>query len=44
VTKPEYLEQMRLAGFPSVEIIEESAPYPKGNAEVVSFTISGKKP
>jgi ubiquinone/menaquinone biosynthesis C-methylase UbiE len=44
VTKSEYLEQIRLAGFPSVEIIEESAPYPKGNAEVVSFTISGKKP
>ncbi len=43
VTKPEYMEQMRLAGFPTFEIIEESAPYPKGNAEVVSFTIAGKK-
>ena len=43
VTRPEYMEQLEKAGFTSVEIIEESAPYQKGNAEVASFTIAGKK-
>jgi arsenite methyltransferase len=43
VTRPEYLQQLERAGFTSVEIIEESAPYAKGNAEVASFTIAGKK-
>ncbi len=43
VTKDEYMNQLSNAGFASVEILEESAPYAKGNAEVVSFTIFGKK-
>ena len=43
VTKKEYMQHLERAGFASVEILEESAPYNKGNAEVVSFTIAGKK-
>ncbi|MCX6304508.1 MAG: methyltransferase domain-containing protein [Bacteroidetes bacterium] len=43
VTRDEYMQQLEKAGFTSVEIIEESAPYAKGNAEVASFTIAGKK-
>jgi arsenite methyltransferase len=44
VTLDEYLNHLKNAGFSSVEIIEESAPYAKGKAEVASFTIAGKKP
>jgi ubiquinone/menaquinone biosynthesis C-methylase UbiE len=43
VTRPEYMQQLERAGFASVEILEESAPYAKGNAEVCSFTIAGNK-
>ena len=43
VTRSEYMEHLEKAGFASVEILEESAPYAKGNAEVCSFTIAGKK-
>lgn len=43
VTRTEYLQHLSKAGFDSVRIIEESAPYPKGRAEVASFTIAGKK-
>jgi len=43
VTRSEYLQHLANAGFGSVEIIEESAPYAKGQAEVASFTIAGKK-
>jgi arsenite methyltransferase len=43
VTRAEYMLQLETAGFASVEILEESAPYAKGNAEVCSFTIAGKK-
>jgi ubiquinone/menaquinone biosynthesis C-methylase UbiE len=43
VTRDEYMEQLKNAGFSSVEIIEESKPYAKGKAEVASFTIAGKK-
>jgi ubiquinone/menaquinone biosynthesis C-methylase UbiE len=43
VTRNEYMQHLEKAGFASVEILEESAPYNKGNAEVVSFTIAGKK-
>lgn len=43
VTRAEYMQQLKNAGFASVEILEESAPYAKGNAEVCSFTIAGKK-
>jgi arsenite methyltransferase len=44
VTRSEYLETLYNAGFVSVKIIEESAPYTKGKAEVASFTITGVKP
>jgi len=43
VTRNEYLKTLADAGFENVEIIEESAPYPKGKVEVASFTIAGTK-
>jgi arsenite methyltransferase len=43
VTRNEYLDQLRKAGFASVQIIEESAPYEKGKAIVSSWTITGRK-
>ncbi len=43
VTRAEYMEHLSKAGFASVEIIEESAPYQKGKAVVASFTIAGKR-
>jgi ubiquinone/menaquinone biosynthesis C-methylase UbiE len=43
VTRAEYMEHLENAGFTSVEILEESAPYAKGKAEVASFTIAGKR-
>jgi len=42
-TKKEYLQTLEKVGFKDVEIIEESTPYPKGDIEVVSFTICGRK-
>jgi len=44
VTRSEYLEQLRKAGFSSMQVIEESAPYEKGRVQVSSWTISGQKP
>ena len=44
VTRYEYLEQLRKAGFSSLQVIEESAPYEKGMVIVSSWTISGQKP
>jgi arsenite methyltransferase len=44
VTREEYLEHLRTAGLTRVSIIEESAPYEKGNATVSSWTIAGEKP
>jgi len=43
VTRNEYLEQLRQAGFTDVKIIEESAPYSKGKVMVASWTIAGVK-
>lgn len=43
VTKNEYLEQIRDAGFAFPEVIEESDPYKKGEVMVASWTISGTK-
>jgi len=43
VTKNEYLTMLENAGFKDIIIYEESAPYAKGNAEVASLTISGRK-
>lgn len=44
VTRDEYLEQLNKAGFKMVEILEESAPYDKGEASVSSWTVTGEKP
>ena len=44
VTRNEYLEQIRKAGFTSVRVIEESAPYEKGRVLLSSWTIIGHKP
>jgi ubiquinone/menaquinone biosynthesis C-methylase UbiE len=43
-TKANYLATIGQAGFPEIEILEESAPYPKGEIEVCSFTLAGRKP
>jgi len=43
VTRDEYLSQLKSAGFASVEILEESAPYEKGKVFVSSWTIKGLK-
>ncbi len=43
VTRDEYMEHLRRAGFTSVQVLEESAPYPKGKIEVASFTVAGKR-
>lgn len=44
VTRVEYFRQLDKAGFLSIEVIEESAPYEKGKVTVSSWTIAGKKP
>lgn len=43
VTREEYLEQIKNAGFSSITVLEESAPYEKGKITVSSWTIAGKK-
>jgi len=43
VTRAEYLTMLEKAGFNDIKIFEESGPYAKGQAEVASFTISGRK-
>jgi ubiquinone/menaquinone biosynthesis C-methylase UbiE len=43
VTRAEYLIMLEATGFNNICIFEESKPYPKGKAEVASFTISGIK-
>ncbi len=43
VTRAEYLTMLEDAGFTDIKIFEESEPYAKGQAEVASFTISGRK-
>jgi ubiquinone/menaquinone biosynthesis C-methylase UbiE len=44
VTRSEYLAHLENAGFSTLKIIEESAPYEKGKIKVVSWTISAVKP
>jgi ubiquinone/menaquinone biosynthesis C-methylase UbiE len=44
VTREEYLFHLQNAGFASVRVIEESAPYEKGKIMVSSWTIAGIKP
>ena len=43
VTRSEYLEQLEIAGFNAINILEESAPYEKGNVMVSSWTVTGIK-
>lgn len=43
VTRDVYSSQLSEAGFSDVQILEESEPYPKGQIEVVSWTILGVK-
>ncbi len=43
VTRQEYIDQLAEAGFKKIEILEESAPYKKGEISVCSFTIKGFK-
>lgn len=42
-TREDYLNTLIKVGFKDIEIIEESATYPKGKIEVASFTIAGRK-
>jgi len=42
-TRAVYLQTVQEAGFASVDILEESQPYAKGEVEVCSFTLAGKK-
>jgi ubiquinone/menaquinone biosynthesis C-methylase UbiE len=44
VTRAEYLEQLRSAGFSDIKIVEESQPYAKGKIMVSSWTIAGIRP
>lgn len=44
VTEAEYRAQLSAAGFAGIEVLEQSAPYPKGAIEVSSWTIRGVKP
>jgi len=44
VTRQEYLNQLEKAGFNDVRIVEESAPYEKGQTMVASWTLEGIKP
>lgn len=41
VTRDEYVEQIKNAGFREFRILEESKPYEKGKVMVSSWTISG---
>jgi SAM-dependent methyltransferase len=43
ITRSEYLYMLESAGFTDIQIVEESEPYVKGQAEVASWTIKGKK-
>ena len=44
VTRDEYIDNLKNAGFSLVRIIEESAPYDKGKTRVSSWTLAGEKP
>jgi arsenite methyltransferase len=43
VTRDEYLKHLESAGFSTINILEESAPYEKGKIKVASWTIAGRK-
>jgi len=44
VTRDAYLATLVAAGFQALEVLDESEPYGKGEIEVCSFTIRGRKP
>jgi len=44
IEKSDYLDAIAAAGLGEVQILEESAPYEKGKAQVASFTIAGARP
>lgn len=44
IPKAEYLAAIAAAGLGNVAVLEESAPYVKGKAQVASFTVSGIRP
>lgn len=44
ITRSEYLKTLYDTGFVSVRILEESAPYLKGQSTLISFTIKGEIP
>lgn len=44
VTRDVYLGHLAQAGLVDVQVVDESAPYAKGKAQVVSFTVSGQRP
>lgn len=43
ITRAEYLNIIKDAGFRYVKVLEESQPYPKGKIEVSSFTITAER-
>jgi len=43
VTRSEYLNIIKSAGFRYIKVLEESEPYPKGKIQVSSFTITAEK-
>lgn len=43
IPKTDYLKIIKKVGFNEVQILEESAPYPKEKIDVVSFTITATK-
>lgn len=44
VEKEVYMDTLFNTGFTELAILEESEPYPKGQIEVSSFTVFGRKP
>jgi ubiquinone/menaquinone biosynthesis C-methylase UbiE len=44
VTRDVYLDTLERAGFVDLEICEESEPYRRGEADIASFTLRGRKP
>lgn len=43
-TRDVYFSTVQGAGFSQLDVLEESKPYPKGEIEVASMTLAGRKP
>jgi len=43
IQRDDYMNVLQKAGFKTIEILEESTPYQKGEIEVASFTIASQK-